>query len=52
MLAAYAMISMAVFNRWLLWLPGVMPAGAVLCFIPFRFVSSDTAPKPKKQVIL
>lgn len=52
MLAAYAMISMAVFNRWLLWLPGVMPAGAVLCFILFRFVSSDTAPKPKKPVIL
>jgi hypothetical protein len=51
-LAAYVLIAMAVFNRWLIWLPGIMPAGAVLCFILFRIVSTDTVPKPKKPVIL
>ena len=51
-LAAYVLIAMAVFNRWLIWLPGIMPAGAVLCFIVFRLLSPDTVPKPKKPVIL
>jgi CHASE2 domain-containing sensor protein len=51
-LAAYVLVSMAVFNRWLLWLPGVMPAGAALCFVVFRMVGSSAVPKPKKPVIL
>jgi CHASE2 domain len=51
-LAVYVMLSMAVFNHWLIWLPGVLPTGAVLCFIVFRFVTSDALPKPKKPVIL
>lgn len=51
-LVAYVMISMAVFNRWLIWLPGVMPAGSVACFIVFRLVTSNAVPKPKKPVIL
>lgn len=51
-LAAYVLVAMAVFNRWLIWLPGVMPAGAVACFIVFRIVTTDSLPKPKKPVIL
>jgi hypothetical protein len=50
--AIYVMIAMAVFNQWLIWLPCVMPAGAVLCFVVFRLVTSDAVPKPKKPVIL
>ncbi len=52
LLTAYAMISMAVFNRGLIWMPGVLPLGAVLCFIIFRLVTTHTVPKPKKPVIL
>lgn len=52
LLAAYALVAMAVFNRWLVWLPGVMPAGAVLCFALFRFVAADLVPRPRKPVIL
>lgn len=51
-LSGYVLISMAVFNRWLIWLPGVLPAGAVLCFVVFRLVASDAVPKPRKPVIL
>lgn len=51
-LAAYALVAMGVFNRWLVWLPGVLPAGAVLCFVAFRMVASTSVPKPKKPVIL
>ena len=51
-LAAHALISMAAFHQWLMWLPGVVPAGCVLCFILFRLVASDKAPQPKKPVIL
>ncbi len=46
-LAGYALISMAIFNRWLIWMPGVLPVGAVLCFVVFRCVGSDTAAPPK-----
>lgn len=52
MLTAYVMIAMAVFNRWLIWLPGIMVAGAIACFVIFRFVTTESRPKPKKPVIL
>lgn len=51
-LTAYVLVSMAAFGRVLTWMPGVLPAGAVLCFILLRAVSSDKPPKPKKPVIL
>ncbi len=51
-LAAYGLIAMAVFNRWLIWLPGVLPAGMVLCFSAFRILASDAVARPKKPVIL
>jgi hypothetical protein len=51
-LVIYVMLSMAVFNRWLIWMPGILPAGTVLCFVLFRLVASDAVPKPKKPVIL
>ncbi len=51
-LAAYVLISMAVFNRWLIWMPAVLPAGTVLCFIVFRALASDRVARPKKPIIL
>ena len=50
-LAVYALVAMAVFNRWLVWLPGVMPLGAVLFFVLFRAATPDSVGKPKKPVI-
>lgn len=51
LLVVYVLISMAVFNRWLIWLPGLLPAGAVLCIVLFRLFAPDVVPKPKKPVI-
>lgn len=50
-LAVYVMIAMTVFGRWLVWLPGVMPAGVVLIFVLLRLVTPETVNKPKKPVI-
>jgi CHASE2 domain-containing sensor protein len=50
-LAAYVLIALAVFNQWLVWLPGVMPAGVVAVFILFRVVTPDSFGRPKKPVI-
>lgn len=50
-LTVYALLAMAVFNRWLVWLPGVMPLGAVAFFVLFRIATPDAAGKPKKPVI-
>ncbi len=50
-LTIYTLVAMAVFNRWLVWLPGVMPLGAVLFFVLFRVATPDSAGKPKKPVI-
>jgi hypothetical protein len=53
LLAAYVLVAMATFNRWLIWLPGVLPVGTVFCFLLFRLVASDTViARPKKPVIL
>jgi len=52
LLIGYALVSMAVFHRHLVWLPGVLPLGTVACFVLFRFVASDHVPKPKRPVIL
>lgn len=49
-LAIYALLAMALFQRWLLWLPGVMPLGVVLVFVIFRLATPDSAGKPKKPV--
>ncbi|MDB6150554.1 MAG: hypothetical protein JWQ44_2002 [Chthoniobacter sp.] len=50
--AIYVMISMAVFNRWQTWLPGVMPVGVVLFFTIFRIATPDAVGKPKRPIIL
>ena len=50
-LAAYVLIALAVFNRWLIWLPGVMPLGIVAVCILFRVVTPDSFGRPKKPVI-
>jgi hypothetical protein len=50
-LAAYVMIALAVFSKWLVWLPGVMPLGAVAVCILFRAVTPDSFGRPKKPVI-
>lgn len=50
-LLVYVMIAMAVFNRWLVWLPGVMPLGVVLFFVIFRVATPDSVARPKKPVI-
>jgi hypothetical protein len=50
-LAAYVMVSLAVFNRWLVWLPIVVPLGAVFVCVLFRVVTPDSAGRPKKPVI-
>lgn len=50
-LAAYVLVALAVFNRWLVWLPIVVPLGAVFVCILFRVVTPDSAGRPKKPVI-
>ncbi len=50
-LAAYTLVALAVFSRWLVWLPGVMPLGVVGVCILFRVVTPDSFGRPKKPVI-
>jgi len=50
-LAAYVLIALAVFSKWLVWLPGVMPVGVVAVCILFRAVTPDSFGRPKKPVI-
>jgi hypothetical protein len=51
-LVVYALVALAVFGRWLIWLPGVMPAGIVAVCVLFRIVTPDKFGRPKKPVIL
>jgi hypothetical protein len=51
-LAAYVLVALAVFNRWLVWLPGVVPLGIVAVGILFRVATPDSFGRPKKPVIL
>ncbi len=51
-LSAYALAAMAIFNRWLVWLPLVSVLGAVLVAVLFRLVTPDSAGRPKRPVIL
>jgi hypothetical protein len=51
-LVVYAMVALAVFGRWLVWLPGVVPVGAVAVFVLVRVVTPDSFGKPKKPVFL
>lgn len=51
-LAAYVLVALAVFNRWLVWLPGVVPLGLVAVGLLFRVVTPDAFGRPKKPVIL
>lgn len=48
----YMLVAMTAFHHWLLWLPGIMPAGALLCLVLFRVLTSDKPRQPKKPVIL
>ena len=50
-LVIYAMAALAVFDRWLVWLPGTVPLGAVLVFVLLRAVTPDSAGRPKRPVI-
>ena len=50
-LVVYAMAAMAVFSRWLVWLPATIPLGAVLVFVLLRVVTPDSAGRPKRPVI-
>ena len=50
-LVIYVMLAMAVFNRWLVWLPATVPLGAVLVFVLLRAVTPDSAGRPKRPVI-
>jgi hypothetical protein len=52
MLTAYAMVALAVFSRYLLWLPGIVPVGVVIVCLLFRIVTPDSFGRPKKPVIL
>ena len=46
------MVALAVFNRWLVWIPLVPVLGAVLFMVLYRIVTPDSAGKPKRPVIL
>lgn len=46
-LAVYALVSMAVFNGTLVWLPGVMPVGTLLIALVFRLLTPTSAPAPE-----
>lgn len=50
-LVIYVMLAMAVFSRWLVWLPATVPLGAVLVFVILRLVTPDSAGRPKRPVI-
>ena len=51
-LVIYVLVALAVFNRWLVWMPLVPMLGAVLVMVLFRLVTPDSAGKPKRPVIL
>ncbi len=51
-LIVYTLVAMAAFQQQLVWLPGVVAGGAMLCCVLFRCVASNQVPKPKKPVIL
>lgn len=51
-LAVYVLVAMAVFTKWLVWLPGVMPAGIIAVCILFRVATPDSFGRPKKPVII
>lgn len=51
-LAIYMLVAMAVFSKWLVWLPGVMPVGIVAVCILFRIATPDSFGRPKKPVII
>jgi hypothetical protein len=50
-LTIYVLIALAIFSRWLVWLPGVIPLGVVAVCILFRVVTPDSFGRPKKPVI-
>ena len=50
-LAIYVMFALAVFGKWLLWLPAVAPLGMVAVFVLLRIATPDSAGRPKKPVI-
>ena len=49
--AAYVLVAMAVFNRWLVWLPILPVLGAMLVAMLYRIVIPDSVQKPKRPVI-
>ena len=51
LLLALILIALAIFSRWLVWLPGVIPLGVVAVCILFRVVTPDSFGRPKKPVI-
>ena len=51
-LTVYMMVALAVFSRWLVWLPGIAPLGAVAVFVLLRVVTRDSIARPKRPVIL
>jgi len=51
-LVLHIVISLAVFNRSLHWMPLVPVVGAVLFMVLYRVVTPDSAGKPKRPVIL
>jgi len=50
-LTVYGMIAMAVFNRWLVYLPFVLPVGMVLVFTLIRLSTPSPNKRLKKPVI-
>jgi hypothetical protein len=50
-LTVYAMVALAVFGQWLVWLPGAMPVGVVAVCLLFRVVTPDSFGRPKKPMI-
>lgn len=51
-LVVFVLIALAVFNRWLYWIPIVPVLGAVIFMVLYRIVTPDSAGKPKRPVIL
>jgi hypothetical protein len=51
-LVIYVLVALAVFGKWLVWLPGVVPAGVVAVAVLFRVVTPDSFGRPKRPVIL
>ena len=50
-IAAYVLVAMAVFSRWLIWLPILPVLGAMLVAMLYRIVIPDSVQKPKRPVI-